>query len=94
ILSTLPISWMGVGVRETLYVLFFAPRYLDEPQALLFGGIWLAGMVVAAGFGGLVSLWRIDDLNVLTRQQASELEAMAAELDLQQPLTSSAAAKK
>ena len=55
IISTLPLSWMGVGVRETGYVLFFSPLYLSRESALLAGMVWLLGMTVAGAVGGIVA---------------------------------------
>ena len=54
ILSTLPISWNGLGVRENGYVFFLAPLILSREQAVAFGAMWLLAMTISSAIGGLV----------------------------------------
>ncbi|MCB0318420.1 MAG: flippase-like domain-containing protein [Bdellovibrionales bacterium] len=54
ILSSLPISWNGLGVRETGYI-FFLAGYLTQEQALSFGAIWLLAVTVTSAIGGIIS---------------------------------------
>jgi uncharacterized membrane protein YbhN (UPF0104 family) len=55
ILSTLPISWNGLGVRENGYVFFLAPLILSREQAVAFGAMWLFAMTISSAIGGLVA---------------------------------------
>ena len=41
ILSTLPISWKGLGARENGYVFFLTPLIVSHEQAIAFGAMWL-----------------------------------------------------
>ncbi len=70
ILTTLPLSWMGFGVRETAYVLFFAPAFLTHEKAVLVGVIWLVGMTIASGVGGIIAALS-GDLAVVRTSRAS-----------------------
>jgi hypothetical protein len=56
IVSTLPISWQGLGVRENAYRFFFVPAVLTGEQAIAFGAMWFFAMTVSGCIGGLVSL--------------------------------------
>jgi hypothetical protein len=55
ILSSLPISWNGLGVRENGYVFFLASLFLSREQAIAFGAMWLFAMAISSVIGGLVS---------------------------------------
>ncbi|MCB0320679.1 MAG: flippase-like domain-containing protein, partial [Bdellovibrionales bacterium] len=57
ILSSLPISWNGVGVREAGYLFFFSQQhpFLTQEQAVAMGVIWLIGVTVASSIGGIVA---------------------------------------
>lgn len=54
IITLLPISVNGIGVRENAYIFFFAPFAVSTPEAVAFA--WIAyGMVVLQGIvGGIV----------------------------------------
>lgn len=55
IVSTLPISWQGLGVRENAYKFFFVNSgILTNAQAVTFGAIWFLAMTISGCFGGLV----------------------------------------
>lgn len=56
ILSTLPISWQGLGVRENAYRFFFVPAYLNDEQILVFGALWLFSVTLSGALGGFVAL--------------------------------------
>lgn len=56
IVSSLPISWMGLGVRENAYIFFLVPIFLSHEQAIAFGAMWLLAVTVASGIGGIVSV--------------------------------------
>lgn len=60
ILSTLPISWNGLGVRENAYVFFLAPAVLSREQALAFGAIWIIAVTFCSAVGGIVSVMTKD----------------------------------
>jgi uncharacterized membrane protein YbhN (UPF0104 family) len=63
LVTTLPISWMGLGLREGAYAFFFAPKYFESSeQALLVGSIWFVAMVIAGGVGGIFSFLKKKDL--------------------------------
>ncbi len=56
IVSTLPISWNGLGVRENAYKFFLVPALLSPEQAVTFGALWLSAVTVASAIGGLVAV--------------------------------------
>lgn len=56
VLSNLPISWQGLGVRENGYAFFLVPDTLDYEQALAMGVIWLFAVTSSGAMGGLLSL--------------------------------------
>lgn len=56
IVSTLPISWNGLGVRENAYVFFLAPLVLSSEQAIAFGAIWFCAVILTSAAGGLVAV--------------------------------------
>lgn len=60
ILSTLPISWNGLGMRENGYVFFLAPLILSREEAVAFGAMWLFAMTVSSAIGGLVAVFSKD----------------------------------
>lgn len=55
ILSSLPVSWNGVGVREAGYIFFFvqAHAYMTQEQAIVMGALWLLAVTVSSGIGGI-----------------------------------------
>lgn len=57
ILSALPISFAGFGVRESGYVGFLALIGIGKDQALAFGLLWSALVLGAGVIGGLVLLF-------------------------------------
>ena len=71
IVSSLPISWMGLGVRENAYIFFLSPLFLSHEQAIAFGALWLLSVTVASGIGGIVS--------VLSPAQVSANDTVAEE---------------
>jgi glycosyltransferase 2 family protein len=60
ILSSLPISWNGLGVRENGYLLFLAPLFISREHALAFGVLWLLAVAISSIIGGLVLLFSKD----------------------------------
>jgi len=60
ILSSLPISWNGLGVRENGYLLFLAPLFISREHALAFGVLWLAAVAISSIVGGLVLIFSKD----------------------------------
>lgn len=72
IISTLPISWMGLGVRENLYVLFFVPMFLTQESAVVFGALWLFGMTMAAAIGG-ISAVITGDIKILSDKSSLKM---------------------
>jgi uncharacterized membrane protein YbhN (UPF0104 family) len=57
ILSALPISFGGIGVRESGYVMFLALVGVSRERALAFGLLWSAIVVAANATGGLALLF-------------------------------------
>lgn len=55
LLSSLPIAWNGLGVREFSYAYLLAPSFLSKEQAVVFGAIWLFANLVNSAIGGLFS---------------------------------------
>jgi uncharacterized membrane protein YbhN (UPF0104 family) len=60
ILSSLPISWNGLGVRENGYVFFLAPLLLSREHAIAFGVMWLFATAISSAIGGLVLVFSKD----------------------------------
>jgi len=56
IVSSLPISWQGLGVRENAYMFFLVPHILSKEQAIAFGAMWLLAVSIASSIGGVVSV--------------------------------------
>jgi glycosyltransferase 2 family protein len=56
IVSTLPISWQGLGVRENAYRFFFTPLVLSNEQAIAFGAMWFFTITVLGCVGGSIAL--------------------------------------
>ncbi|MCB0352445.1 MAG: flippase-like domain-containing protein [Bdellovibrionales bacterium] len=74
ILSSLPMSWNGLGVREGGYIFFFCSvfHYLTEEQALVMGAIWLLAVTTSSAVGGLVA-FASKDLSTLRLRAAKEV---------------------
>lgn len=53
IASSLPFSINGIGVRESLYLLFFVPLGVSAEVAVAFGAIWLVSVTLVSALGGL-----------------------------------------
>lgn len=60
ILSTLPLSWNGVGVRESAYLFFLSPEVLSKEQVVAFGALWLLAITGSSLIGGFVAVWTGD----------------------------------
>lgn len=61
IVSTLPISWNGLGVREQAYAAFFVPAgILSVEDAVAFGTLWLIAVTICSAVGGLVAVMTKD----------------------------------
>lgn len=69
IVSTLPISWNGLGVRENAYLYFFFPAVLPaREQVIALGAIWLLGVTCSSLIGGLLA-WMSGDFQLLGRRE-------------------------
>ena len=53
-LATLPLSIQGIGVRESMYVLFFTPHGVSHEAAVAFGAIWLVVVTLTSAISGLL----------------------------------------
>lgn len=71
ILSTLPLSWNGVGIRENAYLFFLSPEVLSNEQVVAFGALWLLAITGSSLIGGLVAVWT-GDIRFVRRKGASE----------------------
>ena len=60
ILSSLPISWNGLGVRENGYLFFLAPLFLSREHAIAFGVMWLLATAVSSAIGALILVFSKD----------------------------------
>jgi hypothetical protein len=60
ILSSFPISWNGLGVRENGYLLFLAPQFLSREHAIAFGMMWLLAIAISSAIGALVLVFSKD----------------------------------
>jgi glycosyltransferase 2 family protein len=60
ILSSLPISWNGLGVRENGYLFFLAPQFVSREHAIAFGAMWLLAMAISSAIGALVLVFSKD----------------------------------
>ena len=74
ILSTLPISWNGLGVRENGYVFFLAPVVISHEEAIAFGAMWLLGTTVSSALGGLIALF-CPDIRWCARGRTHDVDA-------------------
>ena len=54
VLSVLPISWNGIGVREKSYVFFFTPVMLGMEQAVALSLVWFSGITIVGIFSGAI----------------------------------------
>lgn len=70
IISTLPISWNGLGVRENSYVFFLVPAVLSSTQAVSLGAIWLLCVLVTSAVGGIIAFVTGDFEAVLRKNSA------------------------
>ncbi len=52
--ASLPLSIQGVGIRESLYVLFFTSEGVSREVAIAFGAIWLVSVTIVSAVGGLL----------------------------------------
>ena len=77
IVSSLPISWMGLGVRENAYRFFLVPAVLSPEQAIAFGAMWLFASTVTSAIGGLISVLT-KDFDVIAH---AESESASSEVD-------------
>ncbi|MCB0337498.1 MAG: flippase-like domain-containing protein, partial [Bdellovibrionales bacterium] len=61
IFSSLPVSWNGLGVRESGYIFFLTPFYLTQEQVIAMGALWLLAATISSGIGGILSFLTRDD---------------------------------
>lgn len=71
IASSLPISWQGIGVRETGY-LFFLSSYITSEQAVAMGAVWFLSMVFSSVIGGIIATNNSRLLSEIGKQPSSE----------------------
>ena len=79
ILSSLPISWNGLGVREQTYAFFLSPNILTQEQAVGFGAIWLLAMTVCSAIGGLTAVLTKDFDTISKFDKSEDFSLLAKE---------------
>jgi glycosyltransferase 2 family protein len=57
VLSALPVSVAGLGIREAGYVWFLKRQGIDGHTAMAFGILWFAVLLASSAVGGIVYLW-------------------------------------
>lgn len=77
ILTSLPISWNGLGVRENAYRALLTPTYLSAEQAVAVGAIWLLAVVVSSSIGGFISVLT-KDIEVVKEAEEIHIPESAA----------------
>lgn len=55
-LASIPITFSGIGLRETGYLFFLTQIGVDPPSAVAYGSLWLLVIVANSVIGGLVFL--------------------------------------
>lgn len=69
IVSTLPVSWNGLGVRENAYYFFLCkPGFVSEEHVVLLGAIWLLGVTGSSLVGGIVA-WLTGDFRLVFKAE-------------------------
>ncbi len=81
IVSSLPISWNGLGVREKSYIYFLtaAPAIVTTEQAVAFGAMWLMAVTVTSAIGGIVALCSGDLKLLKAEREANSATAVLAQ---------------
>ena len=74
IISTLPISWNGLGVRENSYNYFLVPAVMTSTQAVGLGAVWFLSVIVCSAVGGLIAFITGDFEAVLRKRITDEAE--------------------
>lgn len=54
IMGTLPISWQGLGVRESS-LLYFLKGYITSEQVVTLGALWFIAVTASSAIGGIVA---------------------------------------
>ena len=80
ILSSLPISWNGLGVRENGYIFFLSPLVLTKEQAVAMGAIWLLAVTCSSLIGGLIALVTNDYSKLRSEIEESSKEPSVSSL--------------
>ena len=57
VLSAVPVSIAGLGIREAGYVWFLQKQGVPGDTAMAFGVLWFVVLLVSSAAGGLVYLW-------------------------------------
>lgn len=85
VLSAVPISMNGLGIREAGYVWFLQQQGVDVDTATAFGILWFAVLLASSLVGGVVYLWSGAAVPTL---RARPLPQAAAGSDTQFPAAS------
>ncbi len=74
ILSALPISFSGLGIREGGYVFFLALVGISQEQALAMGLLWTAVVIGSSLVGGLVFLFSPEERLLMTKEAQAQIK--------------------
>ena len=73
--ATLPLSIQGIGVRESLFAIFFTPFGVSSETSVALGAIWILTVTVVSALGGLLlapDLVRASD-KILEEESSAEV---------------------
>lgn len=88
VLSALPVSVAGLGIREAGYVWFLQRQGVDHDTAFAFGVLWFAVLLASSLIGGLVYLWGGAAVPTLRGQRGRTAPQAAGEDETQFPAAS------
>lgn len=82
IVSSLPISVNGVGVREAMCVLLFVPIGVPQETAVAFGTIWIVVVTVVSAVGGFIA--GLAATRVYSEEEAVEFHLQPERIETEQ----------
>lgn len=88
VLSAIPVSVAGLGIREAGYVWFLKRQGIDGDMAIAFGLLWFVVLLSSSLVGGLVYLWSGAAVPTLRSQRGHRASQSAKEEETQFPSAS------
>jgi uncharacterized protein (TIRG00374 family) len=88
VLSAIPVSVAGLGIREAGYVWFLQKQGVDNDIATAFGILWFVVLLASSLVGGLVYVWSGAAVPTLRSQRGHSPSQSAAETGPQFPSAS------